>query len=150
MKKIKVINKSKTQYISVNMILSTLPMFSIKRRAHIYIKLKHCWGQFFQERPWVKQNITNIIIDCYMIIICPKSTLVHSQRDSLTYPIYSSCATLCATHSPYFVLHRFSPEAGKGKIVTEITKPAPYLSGSFGENRGFSNREDSWKKRKKV
>ena len=31
---------------------------------------------------------------------------------------------------------RFSPGAGKGKMVTEITKPAPYLCGSFGENRG--------------
>ena len=31
---------------------------------------------------------------------------------------------------------RFSLGAGKGKIVPEITKPAPYLSGSFGENRG--------------
>ena len=31
---------------------------------------------------------------------------------------------------------RFSPGAGKGKMVTEITKPVAYLSGSFGENRG--------------
>ena len=86
----------------------------------------------------------------YMIIICPKSTLVHWQGDSLTYPIWSWCATHCATIPILFCL-RFSLGSGKGKIVLEITKPAPYLSGSFGENRGvFFNREDSWKKRKKV
>ena len=29
----------------------------------------------------------------------------------------------------------FSPGAGKGRMVTEITKRAPYLPGSFGNNR---------------
>ena len=71
-KNIKAINKSKTQVqacitFAVNMVLSALSIINIKHRAHIYIQLKNWWRQFSRERPWVKQNIVNIIIDCHMI-----------------------------------------------------------------------------------
>ena len=49
-------------------LLSALSMFNIKHRVHIYIKLKNWWRQsYLEKRPWVKQNIVNIVIDCYMI-----------------------------------------------------------------------------------
>ena len=57
------------------------------------------------------------------------------------------------TPSPFCSALDFNLDgAGKGKMVTEylekllsLLHTLSYLSGSFGENKGFSNREDSRK-----
>ena len=80
---------------------------------------------FLAEDSRVKENTINIIIDCYyIIIICPKSTLVHWQGDSLTYPVQSSCATHYVTLPILFCL-RFSRGAAKEKVVTEKLEKLP-------------------------
>ena len=105
------------------MILSALLIFKIKRRVHIYIKLKKWWTQFSGERLLGKQNIINVIIDYYLInTYLPQVNFVvwSFDSDSPTNSIQSKCVIpLC--HSPHFVLPQIFAQngAGKRKIVTE-------------------------------
>ena len=62
-------------------------MFNIKRRVHIYIKLRNWFRQFSQERPWVKQNIIKIIIDCYMIKGLSTNNFFHANK--IKWKVYS-------------------------------------------------------------